>query len=738
MTLRKDNYKFIVVFVFFILAVFFISYIYIFSKEKILLDEKYNLLTKNIKKSTQTLIYNKKNATMALTIALSKDYMIINAFEKNDFTKLDFPKLSQELKSNTNYQNVWIHIIDKNGISKYKSWTDKKDENLLSKRSNLSNILKYKRASKTIVAGTYGFCFKSTVPIFKDGEFLGLIETITKFNSIARSLKNINTIGIVLANKDAKEIITKPFTNIFIDEYYVATKNTSPKLLKKISKEGVNSFLQVKNYRLDDKYLISSMDLEGNKGHVIFLKNLEDIDVSSIYEFKKQAFILLFIVLFLLIFIIITYSYQAHTKNIKRMNKRLNKSIEKLKFQKNKTQQLLDSQSNIIIITDGEEIVNANQQLLNFFTDCETLDIFKEKYICICTAFIDYNEKENYLIEKDYDGNNWAEHIMANPNQPFKAAIYDMNKKLHHYALNVSQHDEESLIIVTLTDISYDMKIQEDLKHFNANLENLVDEKTNELKVLNENLEQKIKDEIKISKDKDRVIFQQNKMASIAQMLHNIAHQWRQPLSVISSASSGMLIQKELGVLDDELFEENCKIIVDKSKYLSNTIEGFRTFFSSDKEQKFLKVKTVIHDICDYIDILLKDENINLILELDNDLDIKCYENEFKQAILNILENSIKAFKDNKKKDDRVIIIKLVDSKLTIVDSANGIDEKILDKIFEPYFTTKHQAQGVGMGLYMVQELLSNHMNFKVKVKNTSFEYENKKQKGLCVSIDLK
>jgi len=227
-------------------------------------------------------------------------------------------------------------------------------------------------------------------------------------------------------------------------------------------------------------------------------------------------------------------------------------------------------------------------------------------------------------------------------------------------------------------------------------------------------------------------------MASIAQMLHNIAHQWRQPLSVISSAASGMLIQKELNILDDELFEKSCKTIVDRSKYLSNTIDGFRTFFSPDKELKYLKMKNVIVEICEYIDILIKDENINLILDLEDEIEIKAYENEFKQAVLNILENSIKAFGDNDKKDDRVIIIKLIDAQLSIVDSAKGIDEKILDRVFEPYFTTKHQAQGVGMGLYMVQELLSNHMNFKVRVQNKKFEYANKEQKGLCVTIDLK
>jgi len=738
MILKKINYKLVLLFIAFVLIISSLTHIYIFSKEKELLNEKYNTLAIDIKKHTKTLISNKKDATMALTIALSKDYRIINAFEKNDFLKLDFLKLSQELKSNTNYQNVWIHIIDKNGLSKYKSWTSDNNEEYFNKKSYFLDILKYKKSRKSILSGTYGFCFTSTVPIFKDGKFLGLIEIITRFNSISKSLKSQNINTVVLANENAKEIITKPFTNTFIGDYYVAIKDVSSQIIDKLTNEGIKSFLGISEYKLDNEYFITSMDLEDKSGYIIFLKKLSDIDVSTIHDFKKQAFILLFVLVFVLIFIITTYSYQVNTNNINRMNKKLNKNLDKLRFQKNKTQQLLDSQSNIIIITDGEIIVDANQQLLNFFTDCETLDIFKEKYVCICTAFVDYNEKENYLIEKDYDGNNWAEYIMANPNTSFKAAIYDMEKKLHHFSLKVSQHDEKSLIIVTLTDISYDMEIQEKLKYFNINLEKLVSEKTTELKVLNESLEQKIKDEIKISKEKDRVIFQQNKMASIARMLHNIAHQWRQPLSVISSAASGLLMQKELNILDDKSLDESCKVIVDKSKYLSNTIDGFRTFFSSDKELKLLEVKGIIIEVCDYIDILLQEENINLILDLEDNIKIDCYENELKQSIINILENSIKAFDENNKKDDRVVIIKLINGNLSILDSAGGIEDEILDKIFEPYFTTKHQAQGVGMGLYMVQELLTNHMNLCVDVKNESFEYGNKTQKGLCVSIELK
>ena len=122
---------------------------------------------------------------------------------------------------------------------------------------------------------------------------------------------------------------------------------------------------------------------------------------------------------------------------------------------------------------------------------------------------------------------------------------------------------------------------------------------------------------------------------------------------------------------------------------------------------------------------------------MHEDMSLFGYRNEFQQAILNILENSIDALiKSNISK--KLIIIQLLENSLNIKDNAGGVEEDIFEKMFEPYFTTKHQSQGAGIGLYMAQEILTKHMNCLINTRNISYEYEGENQEGLCFEIVFK
>lgn len=114
------------------------------------------------------------------------------------------------------------------------------------------------------------------------------------------------------------------------------------------------------------------------------------------------------------------------------------------------------------------------------------------------------------------------------------------------------------------------------------------------------------------------------------------------------------------------------------------------------------------------------------------------YKNEFQQAILNIINNCVDAFNSQEDIKRKIILIEYKDNILSIKDSANGIREEIINRIFEPYFTTKHQSQGTGIGLYMTQEILSKHMNFSLDVTNTTFEYKGEELHGACFKIIFK
>jgi signal transduction histidine kinase len=250
------------------------------------------------------------------------------------------------------------------------------------------------------------------------------------------------------------------------------------------------------------------------------------------------------------------------------------------------------------------------------------------------------------------------------------------------------------------------------------------------------------KEEINIYMDKNseqqHILSQQSKMAAMGEMLGNIAHQWRQPLSVITTVATGMKLQKEFNSLDDETFEKSINNITNSALYLSDTIEDFRNFFRTDKEETIFTIKDIFEKVFKLTDAQFRNHEIIFVNDI-NDFELFGFENEFIQALINILNNAKDALenKDNPKlifistsKNENKAIIK-------ITDNAGGIDDEIIDKICEPYFTTKHQSKGTGIGLYMTEEIIVKHMKGSLIFKNVDVIYENKNYKGVEITIEL-
>ena len=223
-------------------------------------------------------------------------------------------------------------------------------------------------------------------------------------------------------------------------------------------------------------------------------------------------------------------------------------------------------------------------------------------------------------------------------------------------------------------------------------------------------------------------------------MLGNIAHQWRQPLSVITTASTGMRLQKELEVLDDESFEQSITNITNSALYLSKTIDDFRNFFKTDKIETDFNIQDTFEKVFKLTNGQFSHNDITFDKNIE---EIKLFglENELIQALINILNNSKDALMEIEKPIPRLIFINVHKENEKIIikikDNAGGIDEKIIDKVCEPYFTTKHQSKGTGIGLYMTSEIIKKHMNGTFKITNTEVNYENKIYKGLQTTIEV-
>jgi PAS domain S-box-containing protein len=243
-------------------------------------------------------------------------------------------------------------------------------------------------------------------------------------------------------------------------------------------------------------------------------------------------------------------------------------------------------------------------------------------------------------------------------------------------------------------------------------------------------------------KEKELIFFRQSKMAAMGEMIGNIAHQWRQPLSVISAISTGLKLKLMMNKVEVENIISSLDNMNESAQYLSQTIDDFRNFYKTDKEKTYIKSNQIIEKNKNIISSTLKDNNIELIIENScENFEINAYLNELIQATVNVFNNAKDALILNNKDDDRFIFFKLSEKDncliLSIKDNAGGVPEEIIDKIFEPYFTTKHKSNGTGIGLYMTHQIIENHMDGKLEVKNEEFVWNNKNYKGANFLIYL-
>ncbi|MEA3553456.1 MAG: ATP-binding protein [Campylobacterota bacterium] len=301
------------------------------------------------------------------------------------------------------------------------------------------------------------------------------------------------------------------------------------------------------------------------------------------------------------------------------------------------------------------------------------------------------------------------------------------------------------LLIYKELEQKYKFRIEaEKERKINKKLQKLNDEvkeSRNEVEKLNEGLELKVKDEVHKNVLAQEKLFKSEKMASMGEMIGNIAHQWRQPLSVISTVASGIQLQQEHKILTDELLLNSCEQIIENTQNLSDIINNFSDFIEKDRERELFSLKSNLNRFMSLIVGSLKHDHINIVLDVDDDdIKIDAYPSELIQCYMNIYNNSNEAFHHNTI-DDRVILINVIkdDSKLCIIfqDNAGGIKDDILPKIFEPYFTTKHQSQGKGLGLHMTYNLIVNGMGGTIEASNKHFEYKSKENYGVEVKIIL-
>jgi len=317
------------------LVILFLSLLFIANLQKSKIEEytqeQNRELLERIKKSVDSLITEKHEATLAMAISLSQDSLFKEALKKGDSSLLDLDSISKSYSLNTAYKNVWIQLIDKDGVSFARSWNKQRGDSLYDMRQDLRLILKDKQVRSTISVGKFTISFKSMVPLYdSDGSFLGIIEIITHFNSIEKRLERLGYESIVLVDKKFQTQLSDTVTALFVEGYYVASFERNHKLMEKIEQKGVTYFLNEKYIynAADSKTLYTTYILYNNTKEPIGYFIIEaptDIDASLIANIETLYMmygIAIFLFLSFMLYILLDkvkiarylHSYEYNTK----------------------------------------------------------------------------------------------------------------------------------------------------------------------------------------------------------------------------------------------------------------------------------------------------------------------------------------------------------------------------------------------------------------------------------------
>ncbi|WP_024955307.1 cache domain-containing protein [Sulfurospirillum arcachonense] len=260
-----------------------------------------------------------------------------------------------------------------------------------------------------------------------------------------------------------------------------------------------------------------------------------------------------------------------------------------------------------------------------------------------------------------------------------------------------------------------------------------VKQKTEELQELNKDLENRIHVEVQKSREQEQLLIQKSKFIALGEMISNIAHQWRQPLSKLSAIMMTIKFKHNLGKLDKNSMQEKSQEAEDIVEYMSKTIDDFREFFMPKREKKEFYAKEAVDAVINIIGVTAREKNITIDINISKNEKIYGHKNEFEQVILNIITNAKHILISEKIQNPKISINLKSDttySYLCIEDNAGGITVEPIEKIFEPYFTTKEDTGGTGIGLYMSKLIIEKSMGGVLVAENKNY--------GACFTIRWK
>lgn len=596
-----------------------------------------------------------------------------------------------------NVKQLHIHLPDNTSFLRMHK-PDLYGDDLSGYRPSVEYVNKHHIAVDTFEEGKVIHGFRFVYPVFKDKEYVGSVEVSFSAAAVTSTLMNNY---YILSNFFIKHSIVESKIVDFLNTGYIQSHhkeyyydNEVLKALKKISRKDISSLKPSKEiseklkhmgrenkpsslYDSNSKSIFTIIPILNSitKDNVAFLSIRSKAD--QIVTLNYYTYVILFLtILFFSVSIFLIYAVLSKKDQIEQERK--------------KYETIIDLASDMIFVIDWKgNLVQHSKQVQNI---------------------LKYDDKEiKKLTVFDWDKTLDKEEFLK-----FKNKLTDSPIKFE--SVYTSKEGDKLEVEISAVKI-----IIEGEKYISLWVRDVTQRNA-----------------------KEKIYREQSKLAAMGEMIGNIAHQWRQPLSVITTSASTLMLKQELDNLDEESLISFSNTIVDQSLYLSKTIDDFKSFIENSDEYTQVKISEVVKESLNLADAIIKSNYIKVINEAVDDITINGNKNELIQALLNIISNS-KDFLAEKVSDeeDRILIIKTKlrknnTLKLDIIDSAQGIKEEIIDRIFEPYFTTKHQSVGTGLGLYTVDQIIRVRHKTLIKASNKDFEYNGKKYTGACFSIVFK
>lgn len=419
-----------------LVTVFALNYFnYIHEKKSEMMQAIYDREASIMQTRIAQMIYEKQKATIAIGIVLVEDRNFVEKLKSRTIDDSYYKEVVAKLRKYSEYKNIWVNIVDSHLNSVYRSWTDKRGDSLKHVRPDMAEVIKTKEVSYTISSGKFALAIKALIPVIENGKVVGVLELISHFNSIAKTLKNSQIDSIVLLNKEDSKNLQHPFTEEFLDGYYVANFDSPKDKLDYLQTHGIENYFEV-GFKVENGYIITSYPLvsyDGKTlGYYIMFKSLKSVSSTDeeFYAFKWIA--IGFIGILILAGLVNLMLFYVLVR------------------QKSYIQNIIDSSTNVVIINDKKKILDVNKAFYKYFYKEKNIEQFKQHYECICDLFI---EEEGY-ISKYMDDENWVDYILKNNDKTNKVKIKYEDKR-YYFSVGVAfVSPEKGFYSAVFTDIT--------------------------------------------------------------------------------------------------------------------------------------------------------------------------------------------------------------------------------------------------------------------------------------------